>query len=220
MAQRVMPVLANLVTDADGRVRMQAALALGKLRPESKAAVPKIARLLADPDYEVRMAAYIAIAELGGDSQAVVSALLEGNPEERSKRRISRELAELWKLGPDAKGSVAVLEDQPGDDWLGILVTRSLVRISPDKKREILRRSPAIRLHYTRHAMSDPGYLPPEPKVYLAVGAWRCATSRRTPRRRCPRSQCCSATKIIASASGRRGRSRSSGQTPRPRCPN
>jgi len=56
-------------------VRQNAALALGEVGPEAKAAVPALAEALRDPEWVVRRQAAVALGRLGPDARPAVPAL-------------------------------------------------------------------------------------------------------------------------------------------------
>ena len=56
---------------------MNAALALGKIGPDAKAAVPLLTKLLKDEERQVQVAAIHALGGIGPDSKPAVPALRE-----------------------------------------------------------------------------------------------------------------------------------------------
>ena len=71
----VVPALADLLSDKTARVRLRAAVALGKIGPKAGAAVPALARLLSDDWTQIREQAARALANIGPDAKPAVPAL-------------------------------------------------------------------------------------------------------------------------------------------------
>jgi hypothetical protein len=77
-AEEGVPALAALlVKDPDREVRNQAALALSKMAPASRAAVPELARALRDKEQLIRANATRALMRLGKEARPAVPALIE-----------------------------------------------------------------------------------------------------------------------------------------------
>jgi HEAT repeat protein len=75
-AGEAVPALAKILRrDPERGLRVEAALALTKMRPASERAIPALADALADDDRQVRMYAVIALAGLGRASRPAVPAL-------------------------------------------------------------------------------------------------------------------------------------------------
>jgi HEAT repeat protein len=75
-AGAAVPALAVILRqDPERRLRVEAALALTKMRPASEPAIPALAEALGDEDDQVRMYAVIALAGLGRASRPAVPAL-------------------------------------------------------------------------------------------------------------------------------------------------
>jgi HEAT repeat protein len=75
-AGAAVPTLAVLLRqDPERRIRVEAALALTKMRPASERAIPALAEALGDEDDQVRMYSVIALAGLGRASRPAVPAL-------------------------------------------------------------------------------------------------------------------------------------------------
>src|SRR5262249_37611453 len=71
-------VWAELLTSDKGRVRLQAAAALGELGPRARAAVPILtATFKKDQDCHVRRAAAVALGQIGPAAEAAVLPLVE-----------------------------------------------------------------------------------------------------------------------------------------------
>src|SRR5262245_51356484 len=104
--------LEQALRDRQGRVRKGAAMALGKLGPEAKAAVPSVIGAMHDPDESVRQMASEAVGQLGYDAlMALVESLRSADPE-------LRELAAnvLVSLGPDATTLVPAMLEAMADE--------------------------------------------------------------------------------------------------------
>src|SRR5262245_40256138 len=97
--------LEQALRDKQGRVRKGAALALGKLGPDAKAAVPSVLEATHDPDADVRLMASEAISHLGLDAlMALFESLRSDDPE---MRELAAEV--LGSLGPDTATFVSAL---------------------------------------------------------------------------------------------------------------
>lgn len=73
--ERVVPALIKTLEDSDEAVREEAALALGRLGPDSEPAVPIILKNLTDDDWQVREGTAIALGQLGLDVGGVYEGL-------------------------------------------------------------------------------------------------------------------------------------------------
>ena len=58
------PALSDALRDAEVTVRRQAAIALGRLGPDAKAALPSLEKAARDPDNLVRQAARQALGQI------------------------------------------------------------------------------------------------------------------------------------------------------------
>ena len=66
IARQSVPLLIKGLADAEPRVRMQAAVSLGRLGPLAKDAAPALKTILHDQDAMVRIAAEKALKAIGG----------------------------------------------------------------------------------------------------------------------------------------------------------
>jgi HEAT repeat protein len=77
-AEEAVPALTQILQrDPERGPRIEAALALSKMRPASRSAVPALAEALGDEELWVRMNAAIALAGLGAESRPAVPALIK-----------------------------------------------------------------------------------------------------------------------------------------------
>ncbi len=121
--------------DTSPSVRWSAAVALGKIGPDAKAAVPALIEALKDENSEMRRRVAVALGNIGPDAKAAVPALIEALKDENKNVRDSAAVA-LGTLGPDAKAAVPVLIEALKDE--GMVVRReaagALGEIGPDAK--------------------------------------------------------------------------------------
>src|SRR5258708_1216167 len=74
-AEEVVPVLSDLLTDADDNVRLTAATSLRNVGPAAVTSVANLARALSDPNPQVRAAAATTLGEIGPDAAKSLPAL-------------------------------------------------------------------------------------------------------------------------------------------------
>jgi HEAT repeat protein len=110
-AGEAVPTLADImVKDGSRRVRIEAALALMKMCPASRAAVPALAQALTDKEPLVRMDAAIALVRLGPEARpavpALAQALRDGDNNTNAKKFLFtiQEMAAV-ALGPASAGT-------------------------------------------------------------------------------------------------------------------
>ena len=104
---KVRALLADLESD-DRRVRRRASVALGKLGPESAAAVPDLAAALGGKDRHARISALLMLTRIGPAARDAVGALIKALKDEDRGVRYSAAEA-LGAIGPAAKAAVPML---------------------------------------------------------------------------------------------------------------
>lgn len=146
-APEAVPVLAKILTeDSSGVMRNEAALALTKMAPASKAAVPQLAQALEDQDDFVRMNAANALGKLRADAHQAVPALIKALKDPRNLTNMEafpytiQEMVAL-SLGRASTGTTegvpALLEALPkagGEYKMRKAVARALGEVGPQAK--------------------------------------------------------------------------------------
>ena len=100
-------MLISMLRDAAPGIRAQAALALGRIGPEAKAAIPDLVPLLNDPDHAVRAAAAGTLGHIGPQAEAAIPALVRYIRANRDEPRY----APVYSLpGIDAAAVPALLD--------------------------------------------------------------------------------------------------------------
>ena len=81
------PALAQVLSDADPSVRIEACKALAMMGPAAKEAVPALTAALGDDVIAVRQQAAIALGQIGNDAASAVPALIHMLRQEKTKVR-------------------------------------------------------------------------------------------------------------------------------------
>jgi HEAT repeat protein len=127
MVEKAIPAL------KDKELRSQAAVLLGRLGADSKAAVPALVESLKDEDRdEVRRDVILALAAIGPDAKAAASALVEDLGHENPRVQVSVTFA-LGKIGPAAKAALPQIKKnlESEDETLAAVSAWALPRIAP-----------------------------------------------------------------------------------------
>jgi HEAT repeat protein len=109
------PSLVGLLTDVNGNVAEEAALALGAIGPDARAAVPALLRMLRAGGYLPAGAAY-ALGRIGRIDEAIVPALMKVLQHPVPDVREEAEIA-LRRIAPEALPDLPVVRaDPPGEE--------------------------------------------------------------------------------------------------------
>jgi HEAT repeat protein len=145
-AGETVPALSPLlVEDPDRTVRIEAALALSKMAPASRAAVPELGQALADEEPFVRMNAALALLRLRAEARPAVPALIRALNDDANQTNLGsfsftiQEIA-AQALGRASAGSAeavpaltAALDDARSEE-LQLAVVRALGEIGADAR--------------------------------------------------------------------------------------
>ena len=102
-------LLIKALADQNTLVRGSAAVALGNIGPDAKAAVPELIKALADEDIVMRRVAAEALGRIGPEAKAAIPELIKVlADEDEVVRRNAAEV--LGAFGPDAKAAVETLK--------------------------------------------------------------------------------------------------------------
>jgi HEAT repeat protein len=104
-AEEAVPALAKILTeDPDHEARHQAAMALSKMDPASRAAAKALARALADAEPIVRMNAAIALFRLRAEARPAVPALIQALRDESNQTNLGTFHATIQEMAALALG--------------------------------------------------------------------------------------------------------------------
>jgi HEAT repeat protein len=113
------PVLVRLLDHADAAIRGAAALALGEIGPEAKAAASRLQSCLRDSDNDVRYASAVALADIDpNDTCAILPVLIEAltNGDKYDRCDACYALRRLGAAAADAIPKLKIAREDPDDD--------------------------------------------------------------------------------------------------------
>jgi HEAT repeat protein len=125
------PLLGEMLRDADVLVRRQAAAALGRIGPRAEAAVPQLVAALRDEQDYIRRQAAFALGQIGPPARSAVAALATSLGDRDDGVRLEA-IGSLALIGPDAKSAVPDLLQWANNSALRQDVLAALRRIDPD----------------------------------------------------------------------------------------
>jgi HEAT repeat protein len=120
------------LADSSSSVRMQAALALGRVGPRANAVAPGLIPLLKDTDETVRCQAAEALSQIGAEDEGTVAALVEvlGDASPAVKASAARALGALkTAAAPAVEALVPLLQDR--DDSVRTAAAEAIGQVGP-----------------------------------------------------------------------------------------
>jgi HEAT repeat protein len=130
-----LPELVKNLKDEDGKVRAEAAQALGNMGPGAKIAVSALIKALKDSDDLTRRLAAEALEKIGPPDKTDVALLIGSLKDSGEPVRLYAASA-LGKLGPDARPAEEALREALKDREVSVRAqaARSLGKLGPDAK--------------------------------------------------------------------------------------
>ncbi len=124
--------LESALADDSTAVRVQAAMALGRIGPAAAAAAPRLLALLRESDETVRCQAATALGEVRGEPEAAITALVEmlGDSSAPVKTSAALALGAMEKAASRAvEGLVPLLQDR--DESVRTAAAEAIARLGP-----------------------------------------------------------------------------------------
>ena len=157
-----------------GANRQYAALALGRIGPEAKAAVPALVKALGDRNAHVRADAASALYFIGPAAKTAVPALI-GLLGDTDRYVRHWAVVALGKIGPEARKAVPalvkILEDEDTDVQMRSWAAQALGGIGPDAKAAV-----PVLVKALVEALGDPGAVDPfmdlTRRDYVQAASW------------------------------------------------
>lgn len=160
--ETMIPTLVTVLTNGNSLARAEAAVSLGALRGQGRAAVPELVRALRHADVSIRASAARALGEIALEPDQAVPALTEALRDADATVRAAASLA-LGFYGRDAEDALPALRELAlhSDAFSSRFIPRTMVRVQCDLRDGGIIRGPQtekrLALLFTGHEHAEGG---------------------------------------------------------------